>query len=126
MAKLDFNRVRRMMTGTDTRDRYTIGNNTVAYRVRDVSSRGGVDCIRVELHGTPVAYIHHSEGTVDVDAVFVTLAGHPTVTTRDRINSVLREFVPRARCWQQDRRQYLDTGREVIPWDSSQTIAVAA
>lgn len=124
MAKLDFARIRRMMTGTDTRDRYVIGNNTVAHLVRDVSSRGGIDCIRIELHGSPVAYIRHFEGTVDIDAIHVTLAGYPTVTTRDRINSVLREFTRHARCWQDDRQQYIDTGREVIPWDASQTIAV--
>lgn len=75
-----------------------IGNNTLAEK------RDGY--FIVSLHGHDIMYVHH-------DHVDFTLAGYPTVRTRDRINSFLRED----RVIQKNHNQYLVVGDKMDKLD---------
>jgi hypothetical protein len=81
-----------------TRRTRKIGNNTVAERITD-------NTLVVTLHGHPIVELTES------GVVSFTLAGYPTVTTRDRINSLLPAGF---RLYQRDWEQYLSTRRGEI------------
>lgn len=82
---------------------------TDAFHKRREYRNGGTE-VRVEpglvkmtLHGNTIAF----QGTYTTDsALCVTLAGHPTRTTRSRLNALLRSFGYDASIWQHGGTQY--------------------
>jgi hypothetical protein len=58
------------------------------------------DSPTIWLHGNPIAYQDHD------GVVWMTLAGRPTVTTRDRLNAILAEYGSPNRFFQDKGRQY--------------------
>lgn len=74
------------------RNEQTIGNNTKA--TQDTDS----DVIVITLHGNPIVALWPD------DTVDITLAGYPTVTTRERINQFLP---PHLKVVQRNKQQKL-------------------
>lgn len=109
MAKLaatTFHGLNRMLSGSTTTRK--IGNNTVATRCWES------DNIAITLHGHRIV-----ELAPNGDVMF-TLAGYPTVTTRERVN----QFLPAGfRLYQSDWTQYLSTRTgEILPLTSSEWV----
>lgn len=93
-------------------------------RVRVDETRGSRDRPRVELllHGHCVAWQDDLEGS---HAVRVTLAGYPTLTTRERINGLLAILGFNAQVFQRAGVQYLEYRaagkrfeREIHPYEA--------
>ena len=55
----------------------------------------------------------------------ITLAGWPTVTTRERLNGLLTELGKRDRVWQHNHEQYYGTRENNIDIDSNEWITVS-
>lgn len=63
----------------------------------------------VFLHGNEIARLEFNHQKArEPFAIFGTLAGWGTVTTRSRLNAICREFTGRARFGQKDHRQQFD------------------
>lgn len=60
------------------------------------------------IYASPTVYLHgHEIAWTDKDGVvWMTLAGYPTRTTRDRLNAILACFGSSNRFWQNNWRQY--------------------
>lgn len=75
------------------------GGNTIVSRGQADNNATG--CSRVYLHGHHIATVYD-----DGRPVMFTLAGYPTVTTRSRVNAILREFGEGAGVYQRRGSQY--------------------
>lgn len=98
MAKLNTAVIHDMLEGKG-RDRRVIGNNTVAERLTDNTVSDTRYGVAVSLHG-------HAIATIWGDSMLLTLAGWGTVTTRDRLNTICREFAPGAGFFQRKGDQF--------------------
>jgi len=71
------------------------------------------------LHGNLIAEYTNGWG------LRITLAGWPTVTTRERLNGLLTEMGKRKGVWQHKHEQYYGTHEDNIDIDSSEWITVS-
>ena len=76
------------------------------------AQRTNTDGNTVWLHGNKIA--HRQQDTYDHGLVQFTLAGWPTVTTRDRINGLLELSGSDYRVCQRNLRQYLIKDGETV------------
>jgi hypothetical protein len=91
-----------------------IGNNTVAIPSTDDEDTRGV--IRIELHGSNIVELYED------GSIAFTLAGYPTVTTRNRVNS----FLPAGNLvFQRNRRQYFSRLASIDHNQNTETIEIA-
>jgi hypothetical protein len=98
MAKLQANTFDRLDFILGSRNKKSIGNNTVAIRTGET--------ITITLHG------HRIVELFSRDEIVFNFAGFPTLTTRDRINQFLP---PGVRVFQHNHQQYLSGAENFLP-----------
>ena len=75
----------------------TLAHNTVLHRSVQVTPRGNREAAELTLHGKPIVRWTR-------EGAYVSLAGWPTVTTRQRINAV----IPSRPVWQSKHEQWVE------------------
>lgn len=105
MAKLratEYSALVKLLSSKKEFETIKIGNNTTAEKqwVGGVRTPKNLQIV-VRLHGHPVAKLHSED--YDGGRISVSLAGYPTLTTRDRINQLLP---PGVGIFQKDHEQY--------------------
>ena len=113
MAQLkatDFNGLEELLVGCIAHETRKIGHNTTAERYWDndiVTSSN--KRILIRLHGHPIVSLHPD------GHIAISLAGYPTVTTRDRVN----QFIGRNRVFQKNHEQFLTIGEDTLEMSSN-------
>ncbi len=87
---------RQMIAAIRAKKAWKSGNTEVV-----VIPLGDLPLIEVRLHGNKIA-----EFLLRHDTLNMTLAGWPTVTTRSRLNALVREFTSHGGFYQRDHEQY--------------------
>lgn len=91
-------------------------DNTSVLMSRDFTSNEPVGI--VSLHGNTIAKLWYNLGEMDVYD-----AGWQTVTTKSRINALLREFSPGISVFQRDHKWFLNhLNSDTYPWTGSHTV----
>jgi hypothetical protein len=80
------------------------------------------DGVTLFLHGNAIA----KKRDFQEEWIWITLAGWPTPTTRERLTGLLKATIcEKARVFQRDGRQYIDNGRTTWEIDSDEWISLS-